>query len=294
MSGTASSLSGRVVYRPWSARRSLRTSGTSPDIGPRTLRRPGGPAYDRSAHEQVRACPAGRAARARARARARPRRAALRRPASRGSPGHRGCRGDGEVAVARGGTRTGVGRRPPRPPRACDGARAGVPVRGRAPAVRAPIAGGRQRRARPLAGRSGGAGSGRTHGRADALGGTGARSRSSSNPKPTRTASRLRAGGSRRSGPSFRRSISATWCRSRRPASSNWPTTTVTATVMLMYPPKGSQRWRQPAKVTRPARSPAGNADLSVRPQLLSLPRRNDHVHHAYPHITTLAGLVMY
>jgi Transposase IS116/IS110/IS902 family len=71
--------------------------------------------YDRSAHGLVRRCPAGRAARARARARAGSRGAALRRPASQGSPGHRGCRGDGEVTAARGGTRAGVGPRPARP-----------------------------------------------------------------------------------------------------------------------------------------------------------------------------------
>ena len=125
------------------------------------------PAYDRSAHGRIHACPAGRAARARARGRAHPHRAARRRPASRGSPGHRGRCGHGEVTAARGGTRTGVGARPPRPCSAGDGARAGVPVRGRAPALRAPTAGGRRRRARPLAGGSGGAGRGRAHRSAD-------------------------------------------------------------------------------------------------------------------------------
>ena len=92
-------------------------------------------------------------------------RAALRAVGQRagGALVDRGRRGDGEVAAARGGTRTGVGPRRSRPQRAGDGARAGVPVRGRAPAVRAPAAGGRHRRARPLAGGSRGAGGGGAH-----------------------------------------------------------------------------------------------------------------------------------
>ena len=80
----------------------LRTSGTSPDIGPRTLRAPGA-AYDRLAHELVRACPAGRAARARGRACPR----ALRAVGQRAGGGLviEGEAGDGEVAAARGGGR---------------------------------------------------------------------------------------------------------------------------------------------------------------------------------------------
>ena len=64
-------------------------------------------AYDRPAHGQVRPCPAGCAARARARGRARRCAAAMPRATERGSAGHRGRRGDGEVTAARGGTRAG-------------------------------------------------------------------------------------------------------------------------------------------------------------------------------------------
>ena len=103
------------------------------------------------AHDHVRPCPAGRAARARARARAGPGGAARGGPAGRQGPRDRGRRRNGEVEPARGGPAPGDRPRVLRAERARDRARAGVPVRGRPPAVRAPGARGRDRGARALA-----------------------------------------------------------------------------------------------------------------------------------------------
>jgi hypothetical protein len=82
--------------------------------------------------------------------------------ASRGSPGRRGCRGMGSRGCSR---RHACGRRTSASACLRRGRRSSsrVPGRCRAPALRAPIAGGRRRRARPLAGGSGGAGRGGAH-----------------------------------------------------------------------------------------------------------------------------------
>ena len=93
----------------------------------------------------------GRTARARAGIGARARRVARRRAARGLRAGHRGRRRDREVALARIGPRS---RGPARLPRALGPghrARAGLPLRRRAPAVRAAGGRGRRGRARPLA-----------------------------------------------------------------------------------------------------------------------------------------------
>ena len=100
----------------------------------------------------------GRTARARAGIGARARRVARRRAARGLCVGHRGRRRDREVALARIGPRS---RGPARLPRALGPghrARAGLPLRRRAPAVRAAGGRGRRGRARPLAERCRGAG----------------------------------------------------------------------------------------------------------------------------------------
>src|SRR5450755_3159371 len=124
--------------------------GHTPGHPPRTLRRDRHSTYHRGAHGSVRCRWAGDAARARARGRTCPGGAPRCRAARRRNRRDRGRCRNWQVAAARDGGCTGLRPRVPRAERASDRAGAGVPIRSRPPAVRAPADGGRQCRPRPL------------------------------------------------------------------------------------------------------------------------------------------------